>query len=282
MVPTMSRNSLMAEMIPPAPQTDPAIRSLCPPRYLVALWKTRSTPKSRGTLVHRGREGAVDQNLEPPLPGEGDQFLQVDDVKVRVCGRFGEDHARIRLQGLLQLVEIPGAHEAALDPELAEDVAQLHGAAITVLHDHKVLAGTQHRHQGGRDCAHPGGKQQGAVRVVEVGEFPFRRGQGRVAVAAVFVLRLFPGLVGLEFVEGIEDEGRSLGDRVGQGLGSLDPILPAVNGARRSPGERAVGSRSGFPLGRLDRFFWTQTSPISRPGWEPLRSISTPSRRTCS
>ena len=83
--------------------------------------------------------------------------------------------------------------------------------------------------------------------MVEVGEFPFRGGQGRVAVAAVFVLRLLPGLVGLEFVECIEDEGRSLGNRVGQGLGSLDPILSAVNSARRSTGGRAV-CKGGFPI----------------------------------
>ena len=93
-----------------------------------------------GALVDRRREGAVDQDLEPPLPGEVDQFLQVDDVQMRVGGRFGEDQPGLRPQGLPQLIEIPWAHEAALDPELAEDVAQLHGTPVTILHYDQVLA----------------------------------------------------------------------------------------------------------------------------------------------
>ncbi len=46
--PSTPRRSRIIEMRPAGPHTTPASTSLCPARYFVALWTTRSIPKPAG------------------------------------------------------------------------------------------------------------------------------------------------------------------------------------------------------------------------------------------
>ena len=85
--PRTPRRSRRPAMRAAFPESEPARRSLWPPRYFVAEWRTRSTPNSRGRSLHGRRERGVDQDLHAGVPvQDGDEAREVHDPEVRVRG----------------------------------------------------------------------------------------------------------------------------------------------------------------------------------------------------
>ena len=86
-----------------------------------------------GTLIDRGREGAVDQSLDAPLPRKGGELTEVDDVEMRIGGRFREDDPCVVSHCRLERCEIASLDNRSLDTKLGDQVAQLHCAAVAIL-----------------------------------------------------------------------------------------------------------------------------------------------------
>ena len=222
-----------------------------PPQVLGGAVEHEIGAELDGTLVHRRGEGAVDEQAQPVLSGEGHEPVEVGHVQVRVRRRFGEEDPGLLADRPFQGFEVARGDARAGDAELAEDIAELDRAPVAVLHDHQVLAAAHHGQQDRGDGAHAGGEQQGGVGPVEGGELGLGGADRGIAVAAVLEVGALALLVLLELVEAVEYVGRRLGDRRGHRLGVLAALLAAVD----RPGGRAArgGGREIF-FAHSDRF----------------------------
>lgn len=95
MMPTYSRS---ASISPARPATKPASRSLCPPRYLVAEWITRSIPHANGvtlTGVAKVASTTVNTPRRRPIAAKRSRskirrngFVGVSENSTHVSGRI--------------------------------------------------------------------------------------------------------------------------------------------------------------------------------------------------
>ena len=197
-------------------------------RYGVAtvLSTTRGTPRRAPTSARAG---------------------QVGDGHGRVGDRLGVDGPGGGAQGGPDGGRVAGVDEADLDAEAGGGVGQQRVApAVQVALGDHVVAGPGQRQQHGGDGPHARGGGQALGGALQVGDGRLQGGGGRVLVAGVDVA--LAGLAqGVGVVLGVvEDEGRGLPDRGGQGrLGRHGEAA----GVDRAGGE-AVSHRCSSHAGR--------------------------------
>ena len=193
MPPRKVRNSLTLAMTSWWPEAAPAMRSLCPPMYFVAEYKTRSAPCSNGRCNTGPEVGVVDHHqdavvfravLRCPFAGGADAL----DLHGGVGRRLEVDNARPCAtgfhQGILKAVQMIQARH--LPPHGRKHVVQeMLRAAVQGADVPNRPVGVRPRKQGGADGGHAAGKERGVGAVVPGGKALLGHVQGGVAEAAV-------------------------------------------------------------------------------------------------
>ena len=149
------------------PATAPAVKSLCPPRYLVAVGAV-----VQRVLVDRGGEGVVDGDQSADRMRLRGDRSDVEDVEGGV-GRGLEEHDPGAVgQHVGQPLDFARSDERGVDAQAGQVLAeQFEGAAVDVAQADDVITGAAvGQERRGFGC-HAGAEGHGGFGVFKVGQF---------------------------------------------------------------------------------------------------------------
>ena len=227
---------------PSDPATTPAIRSLWPPRNLVADSTTRSAPSSSGRQTYGRGERVVDDVGRAVAMGELGERGVVGDERRRVGDRLGvEDPGRRarRARPRPRRGSVVSTR-STVDAEPAERAEELRpGRAVDRHRGHDAVAGPEQRCERGVDRAHAGRQGHARLAAGELRVGGAERARRRVGDPAVGVPGARVGGDAAELVRVGRGERRGLVDR------DARRRLVEPRDRARPPGWRGSRSRAG-------------------------------------
>jgi hypothetical protein len=193
---------------------------------LVALWKARSAPCSKG-FSSQG-EGAVHQQRHAGLVCDLAHGGDVEHVEARVAQRLAEQQLRFGADGGAPAVDVAGLDEGGGHAEARQRVAQqVVAAAVQRRTGDDVAAGAGQRGDGQRQRGLATGGGDRPAATFERSDALFQHRVGGVADAAVDMARAFEVEQARRMFAALEHEARAevdghgacAGGRVGRGAG---------------------------------------------------------------
>src|SRR5512135_3811909 len=175
------------------PQTMPPRASPCPPRYLLALWITKSEPSCSGCWLMGGGEGIVGDHQRTHLVSPARQALDINYLERGVSGRLQVEQPAAARDLRLDSVEVRCIAKAGADIDLGQEFAeQLIGAPVSVFDRNDAVPGPQQAEESIADGCHAAGRAGSRFRALQNAHFFFQGCHRGIGVAAVDVARLLP------------------------------------------------------------------------------------------